>query len=75
MCFIIKLERMPCYLTSNYVCLIVVLFCALRVHVNRSLARKVNYQSSFVCNVVGRIGVFFGNYIQALFLHTNMLHP
>ena len=34
MCFIIKLERMPCYLTSNYICLIVVLFCALRVHVN-----------------------------------------
>ena len=45
MCFIIKLERMPWYITSKYVYFTVDLFCAPRVHVNQSLGRKVNYQS------------------------------
>ena len=50
---------MPCYITSNYVCLTVDLFCALRVHVNQSLARKVNYQSYVMFVVGGKRGVFW----------------
>ena len=52
-----KLERMSCYITSNYVCLTVDLFCAVRVHVNQWPAR-VNYQSYVLFVVGGKRGVF-----------------
>ena len=61
-------------MTSNFVCLIVDLFCAVRVYVNQSLATKVTYQSYLVVVVGGKSGVF-ANYTQSLFPHTNMLHP